>query len=99
MTSALHAEGREFDPRSEQIFLPSFCKNYESFLQARGFLGPETPKFGWCSWLSRAPNTREVPSSILGSNSFFCVFFRYRLASLGPCGVFFSVRSAAQTEL
>ena len=27
--------------------------------------------FGWCSWLSRAPHTREVPSSILGSNMFF----------------------------
>ena len=27
--------------------------------------------FGWCSWLSRAPHTREVPSSILGSNIYF----------------------------
>ena len=28
-------------------------------------------KFGWCSWLSHPPDTREVPSSSLGSNSFF----------------------------
>jgi hypothetical protein len=26
---------------------------------------------GWCSWLSRAPHTREVPSSILGSSKTF----------------------------
>jgi hypothetical protein len=28
--------------------------------------------FGWCSWLSRLPNTQKVPSSILGSNTLFC---------------------------
>ena len=33
-------------------------------------------KSGWCSWLSRAPHTREVPSSILGSDTFFFVVFR-----------------------
>jgi hypothetical protein len=27
--------------------------------------------FGWCSWLSRLPNTQKVPSSILGSNTPF----------------------------
>ena len=37
--------------------------------------------FGWCSWLSRAPHTREVPSSILGSNIFIFLFFVFFLST------------------
>jgi hypothetical protein len=37
--------------------------------------------FGWCSWLSRLPNTQKVPSSILGSNTLFCFFFGFSCGS------------------
>ena len=40
--------------------------------------------FGWCSWLSRAPHTREVPSSILGSNNFL---YDFLLSEGSPCGL------------
>ena len=63
--------------------IPTGC-TFFSLLQPRFFdlAAPirflTTVLLGWCSWLSRAPHTREVPSSILGSST-FGIFFCWGL--------------------
>ena len=60
---------RGFEPRRMQIFEIQAQKFF--FYRKTPAIFLKYNKLGWCSWLSRAPHTREVPSSILGSNIFF----------------------------
>ena len=59
---------RGFEPRRMQIFEIKAQKFF--FYRKTPAIFLKYNKLGWCSWLSRAPHTREVPSSILGSNIF-----------------------------